>query len=102
MTIYKAGENKSLPDWCGLTGWDMSHHTPGTLIESHFHDHDELVIIVLGRMLVRTGNTETILLPGDSVLTRAGDTHEWLALDESTAVHLAMRLQGQKRPGPLH
>jgi len=102
MPIFKAAEAKTAPPWSDISGWDMNTHTPGAIIERHFHDHDELVIIVLGRMLVRTEGTEEVLEPGDAVLTRAGESHEWLALDESIAIHVEARLQGQKRRGHLH
>ena len=102
MPVYRAKDAKKAPEWAGLSGWGMNTHTPGTLAERHYHDHDELVLIVMGRMVVRTEGTEAVLGPGDSVLTRAGDSHEWLALDETITVHVEMPLKGQKRPGHLH
>jgi len=101
MPIYRAGQEKRLPEWSEFSGWGIDTHPPGTLIERHHHDHDEIVIIALGKMLVRTEGGETVLGPGDSVLTRAGEEHEWLALEETVAVHVAPRLQQGKKPGHL-
>jgi quercetin dioxygenase-like cupin family protein len=102
MPIFKAKDGKPAREAADFSGWNVHTHTPGAITERHFHDSDELVVIAYGRMLVRTEGTEAVLEPGDSVLTPAGEPHEWLALDEAVSIHVKGRLAGQKRRGHLH
>lgn len=101
MPILKAGAGKTVPDWADLSEWGVSRMPAGQRVERHFHDAHEYVVIVSGRVEVKTEGQAVALGPGDTVLTRRGEEHEWLALEDATAVWVMSRLTGRCRPGHL-
>ena len=74
----------------------------GQRVETHFHDGVEFVVVVSGKIRVRTEGVTRDLLAGDTVITRMGDEHSWLALRKSVSIWAVSRLGGRKRPGHLH
>ncbi len=101
MPVLKAGTAKAIPEWADYSDWGVSHMPVGQHVDRHFHDSHEFVLIVSGRVRVGTEGAETDLGPGDAVLTRMGDEHEWWALEESVAIWATSRLMGRCRPGHL-
>lgn len=71
--------------------------------ELHFHDCDEYVFMVSGKILMRSEGIEYILGPRDVLVTRMGDEHELLEiLEDATYFWCEGPLRGLKRPGHLH
>lgn len=101
MPVLKAGGAKAVPEWADYSDWGVSHMPKGQKVDRHFHDAHEFVLIVSGKVQVDTEGAVTDLGPGDAVLTRMGDEHEWLALEDSVAIWAVSRLMGEKRPGHL-
>jgi quercetin dioxygenase-like cupin family protein len=102
MPILKAGKPKKVPKWADLSEWGVSVMKKGQYVETHFHDGYEFVVMVSGRIRVKTEGGTHIIGPGDTVITKMGDTHDWLALEKSVSVWVTSRLRGRKRPGHLH
>ena len=101
MPILRAGTPKAVPEWADFSDWGVSRMPDGQHVGRHFHDSGEFVLIISGRVKVDTEGMVEELGPGDAVLTKMGDEHEWWALEESVAIWAVSRLMGQKRPGHL-
>ncbi|MEK7475703.1 MAG: cupin domain-containing protein [Candidatus Coatesbacteria bacterium] len=101
MPILKAGRPRRIPQWADLSDWGVSRQARGNCVETHYHDAVETVVIVSGKVRVRTEGVSRDLGPGDTVITRMGETHSWLALRKSVSVWMVSRLRGCKRPGHL-
>ena len=101
MPILKAGVGREIPAWADYSDWGVSRMTSGDHVDRHFHDSHEFVLIVSGRVRVETEGARTDLEPGDAVLTKMGDEHEWWALEDSVAIWATSRLMGPCRPGHL-
>jgi len=101
MPILRAGAPKAIPAWADYSEWGVANMPKGQQVERHFHDSHEFVLIVSGRVRVITEGVTADLGPGDAVLTKMGDDHEWLALEESVSIWAVTRLEGRKRPGHL-
>jgi len=101
MPIIRAAETKTAPAWADFADWGVSNMPDGQHVERHFHDAHEFVLIVSGRVRVITEGATTDLGPGDSVFTKMGDEHEWIAMEPSVAIWALSRLMGRKRPGYL-
>ena len=102
MPILKAGRPKKIPKWANLSDWGVSIMPAGQYVEKHFHDGYEFVVVVSGKIRVKTEGVTRDLGPGDTVITRMGDEHSWLALRKSVSIWAVSRLKGRKRPGHLH
>ena len=102
MPILKAGRPRKIPRWADYSDWGVSVMPAGQRVETHFHDGVEFVVVVSGKIRVRTEGVTRDLLAGDTVITRMGDEHSWLALRKSVSIWAVSRLGGRKRPGHLH
>ena len=101
MPVFRASAGKNIPAWADFSDWGVAIMPAGQHVERHFHDAHEFVVIVSGRDRVDTEGAATELGPGDAVLTKMGDEHEWLALEDSVSIWAVSRLEGLKRPGHL-
>ena len=102
MPILKAGRPKKIPKWANLSDWGVSIMPAGQYVERHFHDGYEFVVVVSGKIRVKTEGVTRDLGPGDTVITRMGDEHSWLALRKSVSIWAVSRLKGRRRSGHLH
>ena len=101
MPVLKSGFTKNVPEWADYSDWGVSHMPKGQKVDRHFHDAHEFVLVVSGKIQVDTEGAVTDLGAGDAVLTKMGDEHEWLALEDSVAIWAVSKLMGAKRPGHL-
>lgn len=101
MPILPAEAEKLVPEWADLSDWGVARMPAGQKVDRHFHDAHEYVVIVTGRVEVNTEGRTVALGPGDTVLTRRGEEHEWLALEDSLAVWVMSTLTGRCRAGHL-
>jgi len=88
-----------------FTSWGLAEFQAGqkNVTESHFHDCDEFVFMLEGKMLMRSEGIDYVVVPGYVLVTRMGDEHEILEILEHTRYFwLEGRLHGQKRQGHLH
>jgi len=88
-----------------FTFWGLVNFKAGerNVTELHFHDCDEYVFMVSGKMLMRSEGIDYILGPRDVLVTRMGDEHELLEILEDTCYFWCEGpLRGLKRPGHLH
>jgi len=102
MPILKAGKPKKIPKWANYSDWGISIMPKGQLVEKHFHDGYEFVVVISGKIRVMTEGVSRDLCPGDTVITKMGNEHSWLALKKSVSLWAVSRLTGRKRPGHLH
>jgi quercetin dioxygenase-like cupin family protein len=102
MPILKSGRPRKIPKWADYSDWGVSIMPVGQYVEKHFHDGHEFVVVISGKIRVRTEGVTRDLGPGDTVITKAGNEHSWLALRKSVSLWAVSRLQGRKRPGHLH
>jgi mannose-6-phosphate isomerase-like protein (cupin superfamily) len=85
--------------------WGLAEFKAGqkNVTKPHFHDCDEFVFMVKGRMLIRSEGVDFVVVPKDVLVTRMGDEHEILEILEDTRYFwLEGELRGQKRRGHLH
>jgi quercetin dioxygenase-like cupin family protein len=101
MPLIPAQGPKSVPAWADYYDWGINHIAKGVYFEPHFHDHHEFVVLISGRMKTHTEGKDIVMEAGDVLLTEMGESHDWLALEDSVAFWAGTRLQGQKRPGHL-
>jgi mannose-6-phosphate isomerase-like protein (cupin superfamily) len=88
-----------------FSGWGLASFKKGqtNVTESHYHDCDEFIFMIEGKMLIRSEGIDYVLVPGDVLVTRMGDKHEILEiLEDTTLFWLETELKGQKRLGHLH
>jgi hypothetical protein len=72
------------------------------ITEPHFHDCDEYIFMISGRMLMRSEGILYTCEASDLLVTRMGDVHEVIEILEDTAYFWAMGgLRGLKRNGHL-
>ncbi len=98
------GPNVTLPS-DDFTFWGLANFKAGerNVTELHFHDCDEYVFMVSGRMLMRSEGIDYIMEPGDVLVTRMSDEHALLEiLEDTTYFWCEGPLRGLKRPGHLH
>lgn len=87
-----------------VTGWGLARFQAGqkNVTEPHFHDCDEYVFMLEGRMTMRSEGVVYALEPRDVLVTRMGDEHEILEILEDTVYFwMETALRGKKRPGHL-
>ncbi len=87
-----------------ITYWGLARFTKGqrNVTEPHFHDCDEYVFMLEGRMHLRSEGVDYILEPKDVLVTRMGDLHEIVEILEDTVYFWAEGpLRGLKRTGHL-
>ena len=88
-----------------ITAWGLATFPKGlkAVTESHFHDADEFVCMISGRMHMRSEGIDYILGPGDVLATWMGDEHEVVEiLEDTTYFWFEGPLRGRRRPGHLH
>ena len=102
MPILKAGRPRKIPKWADVSDWGISVMPRGQFVEKHFHDGVEFVVVISGKIRVKTEGVSRDLGPGDTVITKMGNEHSWLALQKSVSIWVVSRLGGKKRPGHLH
>ncbi len=101
MPLIPAKGPKTIPAWADYYDWGVNHMQKGTYLEPHFHDHHEFVVLISGRLKTHTEGQDIIMEAGDALLTKMGESHDWLALEDCVALWAGTRLEGQKRPGHL-
>lgn len=102
MPILKAGKPRKIPKWANFSEWGVSVMKKGQQVEKHFHDGYEFVVVISGKVRVKTEGVSRDLGPGDTVITKMGNEHSWLALEKTVSIWAVSRLTGRKRPGHLH
>ncbi len=98
------GPNTTVPA-DDITAWGLVTFTAGmkNITELHFHDCDEYVCMVSGRMLMRSEGVLYEVGPRDVLVTRMGDEHEVVEiLEDTTYFWFTGPLRGAKRQGHLH
>ncbi len=88
-----------------FSAWGIAEFKAGhkNVTESHYHDCDEFVFMVAGKMLIRSEGIDYIVGPGDVLVTRMGDEHQVLEILEDVRYFWCEGpLRGEKRPGHLH
>lgn len=88
-----------------ITSWGLAQFTKGqkAVTESHFHDADEFVCMISGRMHMRSEGVDYVLEAGDVLATWMGDEHEVVEiLEDTTYFWFEGPLRGRRRPGHLH
>jgi mannose-6-phosphate isomerase-like protein (cupin superfamily) len=83
-----------------FAGWGLAEFKAGqkNVTELHFHDCDEFVFMIEGKMRIRSEGVEYLVVPSDVLATRMGDEHEILEILEDTRYFwLEGALRGQKR-----
>ena len=74
----------SRPDWLETTAVGRFHlDVTGARFERHHHTDHELWFIVAGKGKVVTDGSEHYVQAGDLVITRAGDSHDFIEVYES-------------------
>ncbi len=66
-----AGEGQGARE---LSLW-AEEHLPGLLIPAHWHDCEEILTVISGRILAFVGDFHTAVGPGESLLVPAGARH---------------------------
>ena len=88
-----------------VTAWGLARFKAGErgVTERHYHDCDEYVFMIDGRMRMRSEGIDYVVEPGDVLVTRMGDEHEIVEiLEDTTYFWLETALRGEKRSGHLH
>ena len=88
-----------------FNGWGLARFKAGqkNVTEPHYHDCDEFVFMIEGKMRMRSEGMDYVLVPKDVLVTRMGDEHEILEiLEDTTYFWLQTKLKGQKRQGHLY
>jgi mannose-6-phosphate isomerase-like protein (cupin superfamily) len=88
-----------------FTAWGLAEFEAGrtNVTEPHYHDCDEYVFMLEGKMLMRSEGIDYVIVPGDVLVTRMGDKHEILEiLQDARLLWLEGPLRGEKRHGHLH
>ncbi len=88
-----------------FAAWGLAEFAAGqkNVTKSHYHDCDEFVFMLAGKMLMRSEGINYTIAPGDVLVTRMGDEHEILEILEDTRYFWAEgQLRGEKRHGHLH
>jgi mannose-6-phosphate isomerase-like protein (cupin superfamily) len=101
MPLFPKEGAKAVPDWADFSDWGVNHLKKGVYFEPHFHDAHEFVVLISGRLKTVTEGREYFMEAGDALLTKMGEAHDWLVLEDSVSLWACARLQGQKRPGHL-
>ena len=72
--------------------------------DCHYHDCDELWIVLSGKARVTSEGKEYTVVAEDIVWTRMGDEHQLLEIIESPfgVAYLEDKLKGQKRLGHMY
>lgn len=84
--------------------WGLAEFKAGqkNVTTPHYHDCDEFVFMIRGKMLIRSEGVDFVVAPRDVLVTRMGDEHEILEILEDTCYFwLEGELRGQKRRGHL-
>lgn len=87
-----------------FTYWGLAKFQKGQrhITEPHFHDCDEYVFMIEGKMLMRSEGIDYVLEPRDLLVTRMGDVHEVVEILEDTVYFWAEGpMRGLKREGHL-
>ena len=98
------GKNANAPT-DEFAAWGLAKFQKGmkNVTQSHFHDCDEFVFMIEGKMLFRSEGIDYVLAPRDVLVTRMGDEHEILEIIEDTTYFwVEGQMRGRKRRGHLH
>jgi mannose-6-phosphate isomerase-like protein (cupin superfamily) len=88
-----------------ITSWGLATFTKGqrNVTELHFHDADEYVCMISGRICMRSEGILYDLVARDVLVTRMGDEHELLeVIEDTTYFWFTGPLRGACRSGHLH
>ncbi len=58
----------------------------GTLAASHSHPHEQIAVMVSGKLRLAVGDEETVMGPGDMVLIPSNTQHEAEALEDTVVI----------------
>ena len=98
------GKNATCPTE-EFPAWGLKRLKAGetNITQLHFHDCDEFVFMIEGKMVMRSEGILYTLEKGDVLVTRMGDEHEIPEVLEDTLYFWACtEFRGQKRSGHLH
>lgn len=86
MPIYPTDDwlnETNRPEWCATTSAGrFTIPLVGARFDRHFHDEDEFWMISDGKAKIAVDDDERYVQAGDIVLTRAGDSHDFLEVYE--------------------
>ena len=68
-----------------LVRWDFKK---GALAARHSHPHEQIVVMVQGRLRLAVGDDETIMGPDDIVVISPNIPHEALALEDTVVMDI--------------
>ena len=106
MAFVKAHQRAEKPGWVDLSAWGLfSVPADAAPTDLHFHDCDEYWFITAGKALVRCGDEEQEMEPGDLLCARMGELHQTvkvLSQEPFCGVYVEGPLRGKKRRGHLH
>ncbi|MGI8907645.1 MAG: cupin domain-containing protein [Candidatus Sumerlaeaceae bacterium] len=105
MPIIRGDKLRNFPEAAKIAGYGVARYKARTNnpVEAHFHDGEELWMMVEGRIRGKLDGAEFELGPNEVLLTMPGQEHELVeVLEDSTIVWLEQNLQGRKRQGHLH
>jgi len=104
MPIVNSENLDEYPDFA-FHQFGIHIYQPGEpLIERHYHDCDEIWIVISGKARVHCGGNDYVVGTGDIVWTKMGEEHELIEILEHPYGHAWMEwaLRGQCRSGHLH
>lgn len=106
MPLVRAGENnwegQGFPEWAGISHCMKVDLPAGHVTELHYHDFDEYWLVLSGGGTARSEGRSYELRPGDLLLTRRGDEHDFRADEPTEIVCIGGPPQGEGRHGHLH
>lgn len=68
-----------------LVRWEFKK---GTLASKHSHPHEQVVLMVTGKLRLSVGDDESVIGPGEIVVIPSDVPHEAEALEDSVAIDL--------------
>ena len=77
----------NFPSWSETTKYGINTLKIGDTVKLHFHDANEYWIIIQGRGIATSEGSTYELGPGDMLLTKAGDEHSLIVIEEMVAVY---------------
>ncbi len=68
-----------------LVYWEFKQ---GTLAAMHSHPHEQVVMMVSGKLRLAVGDEETMMGPGDLVVIPSGVPHEAEAIEDTVVIDI--------------